>query len=132
MKLSQHDNIPVGKIMTMITRDVNEFDISVLYSTTACCNSLRFLITCYVIYMEIGPSFAILLGLFCIIILMQVALANIFGSMKIKTLKKTDLSAIFGATVIGKRFLLLEQKKFPLYTRYTYCFLPNIPFRKPF
>jgi ABC-type transport system involved in cytochrome bd biosynthesis fused ATPase/permease subunit len=71
MKLSQHENIPVGKIMTMITRDVNEFDISVLYSTTACCNSLRFLITCYVIYMEIGPSFAILLGLFCIIILMQ-------------------------------------------------------------
>jgi ABC-type transport system involved in cytochrome bd biosynthesis fused ATPase/permease subunit len=71
MKLSQHDNIPVGKIMTMITRDVNEFDISVLYSTTACCNSLRFLITYCVIYMEIGPSFAILLDLFCIIILMQ-------------------------------------------------------------
>jgi hypothetical protein len=58
MKLSQHDNIPVGKIMT-IARDVNECDISVLYSTSACCNSLQFFITCYVVYVEIGPSFAI-------------------------------------------------------------------------
>jgi ABC-type multidrug transport system fused ATPase/permease subunit len=71
MKLTQHDNIPLGKIMTVITRDVNEFDISLLYSTTAGCKSLRFLTTCYVVYVEIGPSVAILLGLFCIIILIQ-------------------------------------------------------------
>jgi ABC-type multidrug transport system fused ATPase/permease subunit len=71
MKLFQHDNIPFGKIITVITRDVNEFDISVLYATYAWCNSLRFLITCYVVYVEIGPSVAILLGLFCIIILIQ-------------------------------------------------------------
>jgi ABC-type multidrug transport system fused ATPase/permease subunit len=71
MKLTQHDNIPFGKIITVITRDVNEFDISLLYSTTAGCKSLRFLTTCYVVYVEIGPSGAILLGLFCIIILIQ-------------------------------------------------------------
>jgi ABC-type transport system involved in cytochrome bd biosynthesis fused ATPase/permease subunit len=33
MNLSQRDNISVGKIITLITRDVDEFHISVLYAT---------------------------------------------------------------------------------------------------
>jgi ATP-binding cassette subfamily C (CFTR/MRP) protein 4 len=71
MNLSQFDNISVGKIITLITRDVNEFDITVFYTTYLWCDSLRFLVICYIVYVEIGPLVAILLGLFCIIILIQ-------------------------------------------------------------
>ncbi|CAH1368205.1 unnamed protein product [Tenebrio molitor] len=91
MNLSQLDNISVGKIITIITRDVNEFDIYVFYTTYLWCDFLRFLVRCYVVYVEIGPLVAILVGLFCVIISIQVALAKILASMKVKTLKRTDL-----------------------------------------
>ncbi|KAH0817060.1 hypothetical protein GEV33_005731 [Tenebrio molitor] len=91
MNLTQLDNVSVGKIITLITRDVNEFDIFLYYTTLLWCESLRFVITCYVVYVEIGPLVAMLVGLFCLIILIQVALAKILASMKVKTLKKTDL-----------------------------------------
>jgi ATP-binding cassette subfamily C (CFTR/MRP) protein 4 len=71
MNLSQLDNISVGKIITLITRDVNEFEISVSYTTYMWCDFLRFLITCYVVYVEIGYLVTILVGLFCIIMLIQ-------------------------------------------------------------
>jgi ABC-type transport system involved in cytochrome bd biosynthesis fused ATPase/permease subunit len=71
LNLSQPDNISFGKIITLITRDVNEFDISLYYTTFLWCDSLRFLVTCYVVYVEIGPLVAILVALFCIIILIQ-------------------------------------------------------------
>jgi ATP-binding cassette subfamily C (CFTR/MRP) protein 4 len=71
MNLSQRDNISVGKIITLITRDVDEFHISVLYATYMWSSFLRFLVSCYVVYVEIGPLVAILVGLFCIIILIQ-------------------------------------------------------------
>ncbi|CAH1368157.1 unnamed protein product [Tenebrio molitor] len=91
MNLSQLDNISVGKIITLVTRDVNEFDIYILKATYFLSDSLRFLITCYVIYVEIGYLVAVLVGLFCTIMLIQVLLAKILASMKIKTLKETDI-----------------------------------------
>jgi ATP-binding cassette subfamily C (CFTR/MRP) protein 4 len=71
MNLSQLDNISVGKIITLVTRDVNEFDIYILKATYFLSDSLRFLITCYVIYVEIGYLVAVLVGLFCTIMLIQ-------------------------------------------------------------
>jgi ATP-binding cassette subfamily C (CFTR/MRP) protein 4 len=71
MNLSQLDNISVGKIITLITRDVNEFDITLFYTTYMWCDCLRFLVTCYVVYVEIGSLVVVLVGLFCIIILIQ-------------------------------------------------------------
>jgi ATP-binding cassette subfamily C (CFTR/MRP) protein 4 len=71
MNLTQLDNVSVGKIITLITRDVNEFDIFLYYTTLLWCESLRFVITCYVVYVEIGPLVAMLVGLFCLIILIQ-------------------------------------------------------------
>jgi ABC-type transport system involved in cytochrome bd biosynthesis fused ATPase/permease subunit len=71
MNLTQLDNESVGKIFTLITRDVNEFDIFLYYTTLLWCQSLRFVITCYVVYVEIGPLVALLVGLFCMIILIQ-------------------------------------------------------------
>jgi ATP-binding cassette subfamily C (CFTR/MRP) protein 4 len=46
LNLSQLGDTTIGKIITLITRDVNEFDIYVLYPTVMWCDSLRFLITC--------------------------------------------------------------------------------------
>jgi ATP-binding cassette subfamily C (CFTR/MRP) protein 4 len=79
MNLSQLDNISVGKIITLITRDVNEFDIYVFYTTYLWCDVLRFLVTCFVVYVEIGPLVAILVGLFCVIISIQGKKDNSLG-----------------------------------------------------
>jgi ATP-binding cassette subfamily C (CFTR/MRP) protein 4 len=89
MNLSQLDNISVGKIITLITRDVNEFDITLFYTTYMWCDCLRFLVTCYVVYVEIGPLVVVLVGFNFINFI--VLLAKQLSSMKIKTLKKTDL-----------------------------------------
>ncbi|CAH1368148.1 unnamed protein product [Tenebrio molitor] len=90
LNLSQLGDTTIGKIITLITRDVNEFDIYTFYPTIMWCDSLRFLITCYVMYMEIGLLVLILLLIFCIMISIQVVLAKILASLKIKSLKKTD------------------------------------------
>jgi ABC-type siderophore export system fused ATPase/permease subunit len=71
INLFQRDDLSVSKIITLITRDVNEFDISVLYSTLLWCDSILFLVTCYLIYLEIGSLVVVLLGIFCFIILIQ-------------------------------------------------------------
>jgi hypothetical protein len=42
MNLSQFDNIAVGKIITLVTRDVKEFDICVFHATLFWCDSIRF------------------------------------------------------------------------------------------
>jgi ATP-binding cassette subfamily C (CFTR/MRP) protein 4 len=86
MNLSQLDTISVGKIITLITRDVNEFDIYVFYTTYLWCDFLRFLVTCYVVYMEIGPLVAILVGLFCVIISIQGKKDNSLGIYFLKFL----------------------------------------------
>jgi ATP-binding cassette subfamily C (CFTR/MRP) protein 4 len=71
LNLSQLGDTTIGKIITLITRDVNEFDIYTFYPTIMWCDSLRFLITCYVMYMEIGLLVLILLLIFCIMISIQ-------------------------------------------------------------
>jgi ATP-binding cassette subfamily C (CFTR/MRP) protein 4 len=71
LNLSQLENTTTGKIITLITRDVNEFDIYVFFATYLWCDSLRFLITCYVVYMEVGLLVLVLLVIFCIIISTQ-------------------------------------------------------------
>jgi ATP-binding cassette subfamily C (CFTR/MRP) protein 4 len=71
LNLSQLGDTTIGKIITLVTRDVNEFDIYVFYPTIMWCDSLRFLITCYVVYMEIGLLVLILLLIFCIMISIQ-------------------------------------------------------------
>jgi ABC-type multidrug transport system fused ATPase/permease subunit len=71
INLSQRDDLSVGKIITLITRDVNEFDISVLYSTLLWYDSILFFVTCYLIYLEVGSLVVVLLGIFCFIILIQ-------------------------------------------------------------
>jgi ATP-binding cassette subfamily C (CFTR/MRP) protein 4 len=71
LNLSQLGDTTIGKIITLITRDVNEFDIYAFYPTIMWCDSLRFLITWYVMYMEIGLLVLILLLIFCIMISIQ-------------------------------------------------------------
>jgi ABC-type siderophore export system fused ATPase/permease subunit len=71
INLSQRDDLSIGKIITLITRDVNEFDISVLYSTLLWYDSILFFVTCYLIYLEVGSLVVVLLGIFCFIILIQ-------------------------------------------------------------
>jgi ATP-binding cassette subfamily C (CFTR/MRP) protein 4 len=70
INLSQLD-ISVGKIISLITRDVNEFDSYVTYSTLLWCHLLQLLITCYAIYTEIGLLVLIIVIIVCIIILIQ-------------------------------------------------------------
>jgi ATP-binding cassette subfamily C (CFTR/MRP) protein 4 len=71
LNLSQLGDTSVGKIIALITRDVNEFDVYVYYQTALWCESLRFLITCYVVYTEVGLLVLILVGIFCFIISIQ-------------------------------------------------------------
>jgi ABC-type multidrug transport system fused ATPase/permease subunit len=71
LNLSQLEDTTTGKIITLITRDVNEFDIYVFFTTYLWCDSLRFLITCYVVYMEVGLLVLVLFVIFCIIISTQ-------------------------------------------------------------
>jgi ATP-binding cassette subfamily C (CFTR/MRP) protein 4 len=70
INLSQLD-ISVGKIISLITRDVNEFDSYVTYSTLLWCHLLQLLITCYAINTEIGLLVLIIVIIVCIIILIQ-------------------------------------------------------------
>jgi ATP-binding cassette subfamily C (CFTR/MRP) protein 4 len=71
LNLSQLGDTSVGKIIALITRDVNEFDIYVCYLTFLWCESLRFLIICYVVYTEVGLLVLTLVGIFCFIISIQ-------------------------------------------------------------
>jgi ATP-binding cassette subfamily C (CFTR/MRP) protein 4 len=71
LNVSQLGDTSVGKIIALITRDVNEFDIYVCYLTFLWCESLRFLIICYVVYTEVGLLVLTLVGIFCFIISIQ-------------------------------------------------------------
>jgi ATP-binding cassette subfamily C (CFTR/MRP) protein 4 len=68
---TQVETVSVGKIITLITRDVNEFEVSIPYIITLLNNLVYFIVVCYVLYKEIGWLVITLIGTFCIVISIQ-------------------------------------------------------------
>lgn len=66
MKSSQ-----VGKVITLVTRDVNEFEEALAYVTLLWTDFCRFLVTCYVLYTEIGWLFNILIGIIVVSLFLE-------------------------------------------------------------
>jgi ATP-binding cassette subfamily C (CFTR/MRP) protein 4 len=71
INLSQDKNISLGKIMTLITRDVNEFEVSIVYITTMIANVIYFFGVCFILYAEVGWLVVILMSIFSLIVLIQ-------------------------------------------------------------
>lgn len=74
------DSISVGKIITLITRDVNEFESFVFFVTYLWSSSVHFIMICFVLYFEIGWLVIVLIALFCLILLMQCKIKTMFAN----------------------------------------------------
>ncbi|RZC33809.1 ABC membrane domain containing protein, partial [Asbolus verrucosus] len=91
MRSSEMESITPGKIVNLMTKDVNDVEIFVSTSSYTWTGIVRFLVTCYVLYVEIGWSLmTIILGTFCIIIPVQIYLGVVITSLRMKTSKKSD------------------------------------------
>jgi ATP-binding cassette subfamily C (CFTR/MRP) protein 4 len=106
MNSSQLERTSVGKIITLTTKDVDDFEDSISYVTYMFNSFVHFLVVCYMLYTEVGWLVITFVSVFTIVISIQgictqpgdelllnvilVYLASLLVPLKTQLLRKTD------------------------------------------
>nr|XP_023012684.1 multidrug resistance-associated protein 4-like [Leptinotarsa decemlineata]XP_023012685.1 multidrug resistance-associated protein 4-like [Leptinotarsa decemlineata]XP_023012686.1 multidrug resistance-associated protein 4-like [Leptinotarsa decemlineata] len=82
--------ITVGKIVTLMTKDVTAIELAIFYGNDAWIGFVQAIIVCYLIYYRMGLAAFVGIGFFIVVMLIQIYVGNITKKLRMQSSKKTD------------------------------------------
>ncbi|KAJ8955575.1 hypothetical protein NQ318_001405 [Aromia moschata] len=92
LRLTPHalSDITMGKIVTLMTKDVGAFEMIILYGNDVWIGFVQAGIACYLIYRKMGVAAFVGVGFFLVVMPIQIFIGKQASALRMKTGKKTD------------------------------------------
>ncbi|CAH0564200.1 unnamed protein product [Brassicogethes aeneus] len=83
-------DISLGNIVTLVTKDVQTFESSIWLPNEMCVAFIQTIMVCFLIYLKMGVTSLIGLGVFFVGLPLQIYCGKVVGRMRLKVNKNTD------------------------------------------